>query len=107
MSGDALSEEQFGLSDESKARLAFEKANANLPPGGRRDSAIFSTFGSSPTHHYQIVNSLLDHPEAVKHDPTTVNRLRRVRDSKRAARADRAKGNTPDSRWGGPNTGSR
>jgi hypothetical protein len=105
MSGDALSEEQFGLSEESKARLAFEKANANLPNGGRRDSAIFSTFGSSPTHHHQIINSLLDNPEALKHDPATVNRLRRVRDARREARAARA--NTPDSRWGGPTTGSR
>lgn len=105
MSGDALNEEQFGLSDESKARLAFEKANANVPPGGRRDSAIFNAFGSSPTHHYQMINAVLDNPEALKHDPVTVNRLRRVRDANRERRAAQTMG--PDSRWGGPTTGSR
>ena len=40
----------------------------------------------SATRYYQLLNALLDDPRALAHDPVTVNRLRRIRDARRARR---------------------
>jgi hypothetical protein len=40
--------------------------------------------GLSPTGYYQRLNTLLDTPEALAHDPVTVARLRRWRATNRA-----------------------
>jgi hypothetical protein len=36
--------------------------------------------------YYQLLNALLDDPRALSHDPVTVNRLRRIRETRRAER---------------------
>jgi hypothetical protein len=46
---------------------------------GSKEQAIRDTFALSPTRYYQLLNALLDEPAALAHDPTTVNRLRRLR----------------------------
>lgn len=51
--------------------------------GGSKEEAIRHTFGVSTTRYYQLLNRLLDSPEALERDPLTVKRLRRLRDRPR------------------------
>lgn len=56
-------------------------------PGGR-DTAIRERFDMTPTRYHQLLNSLIDRPEALAADPVLVLRLRRLRSGsvlKRAA----------------------
>jgi hypothetical protein len=53
---------------------------------GAKERAVREELGLSGTRYYQVLNGLLDRAEALAHDPVLVNRLRRVRDAKRAAR---------------------
>ncbi|ARQ65670.1 DUF3263 domain-containing protein [Mycobacteroides abscessus] len=46
---------------------------------GSKDEAIRSKFGLSPVRYYQQLNQILDGDDALKDDPITVNRLRRIR----------------------------
>ncbi|WP_423487935.1 DUF3263 domain-containing protein [Mycobacteroides sp. PCS013] len=50
---------------------------------GSKDEAIRSKFGLTPTRYYQKLNQMLDGDDALKDDPITVNRLRRIRAAKR------------------------
>ncbi|MEV0845147.1 DUF3263 domain-containing protein [Streptomyces sp. NPDC049954] len=75
---------ETGLSARDRAVLALERAG--LPGPGAKERAVRERLGMSPTRYYQLLNALLDDPRALKHDPVTVNRLRRVRDARRAAR---------------------
>lgn len=54
---------------------------------GAREAAIREELRLSPTRYAQVVNGLLDRPEALAYAPTTVKRLRRLRDGRRAARS--------------------
>src|SRR5690625_3302759 len=56
---------------------------------GAKDDAINELFGLSATRYYQILNSLLDNPAALAHDPMLVKRLRRMRDQRQRARSAR------------------
>lgn len=47
---------------------------------GRKDDQIRQRFGMSATSYFQILNSLLDDPEAAWQEPVLINRLRRIRD---------------------------
>ena len=49
---------------------------------GSKEQAIRETFGLSATRYYQVLNSLLDNPAALAHDPVLVGRLRRLRASR-------------------------
>jgi len=53
------------------------------PKGDR----IRADFGLSEPHYYQIVNALIDRPEALAYAPAVVHRLRRLRDQRKAERA--------------------
>ncbi|MFE9248576.1 DUF3263 domain-containing protein [Streptomyces sp. NPDC007088] len=75
---------EAGLSARDRAVLALERAG--LPGPGAKERAVRERLGMSPTRYYQLLNALLDDPRALEHDPVTVNRLRRVRDARRAAR---------------------
>lgn len=50
--------------------------------GGAKDHQIRERFGLSATSYFQILNTLIDDPEAAWMEPVLVNRLRRVRDQK-------------------------
>lgn len=50
---------------------------------GSKDEAIRSKFGLSPVQYYQQLNQILGGTDALKADPITVNRLRRIRAVKR------------------------
>lgn len=72
------------LSDRDLAVLALERQGP--PPGGTKERVIRERLAMSPTRYYQLLNALLDDPLALRHDPVTVNRLRRVRAERRARR---------------------
>jgi hypothetical protein len=57
--------------------LAFERIWWHT--SGSKDDAIREKFGLSPTRYYQRLNQFLEGDDALKDDPITVNRLRRIR----------------------------
>ena len=68
------------LSEAQRAILAFEKRWWRQ--AGSKEQAIRDTFGLSATRYYQLLNTLLDNPLALAHDPLVVQRLRRLRASR-------------------------
>jgi len=54
---------------------------------GAKEQAIRELFGMSATRYYQILNTLIDRPEALAYDPMLVKRLRRMRSSRQRARS--------------------
>ncbi|WP_189131749.1 DUF3263 domain-containing protein [Wenjunlia tyrosinilytica] len=73
-----------GLSDRDRAVLDLARRTWSRP--GAKERAIREQLGMSPTRYYQVLNALLDTPDALEHDPVTVNRLRRMRDARRSRR---------------------
>jgi hypothetical protein len=57
--------------------LAFERGWWRQP--GAKEQAILDSLGISPTRYYQLLNELIDQPEAAASDPGLVTRLRRQR----------------------------
>ena len=53
----------------------------------RQEQAIRELFGMSATRYYQILNALIDCPDALAFDPMLVKRLRRLRTARQRARA--------------------
>ncbi|MGI5138983.1 MULTISPECIES: DUF3263 domain-containing protein [unclassified Streptomyces] len=72
------------LTPREKAILALEGRGFSGP--GAKERAIREQLGLAPIRYYQLLNALLDDPRALAHAPVTVNRLRRVRESRRAER---------------------
>ncbi|MEU5714882.1 DUF3263 domain-containing protein [Streptomyces sp. NPDC020403] len=72
------------LSDQERAVLAVERRS--WPGPGAKERAIREQLGISPVRYYQLLNALLDDRRALAEDPVTVNRLRRVRESRRNRR---------------------
>ncbi|MFI9730122.1 DUF3263 domain-containing protein [Streptomyces sp. NPDC052092] len=64
--------------------LALERRGAVSP--GAKERVIREKLGLVPVRYYQLLNALLDDPRALAHDPVTVNRLRRIREARRAER---------------------
>lgn len=72
------------LSPRELAILALERRGSTGP--GAKERAIREQLGLAPVRYYQLLNALLDDRRALEHDPVTVNRLRRVREARRAER---------------------
>ena len=72
------------LNAREKAILALEGRSFSGP--GAKERAIREQLGLAPVRYYQLLNALLDDPRALAHAPVTVNRLRRIRDARRAER---------------------
>lgn len=72
------------LTDTERVMLDFEKITWRYQ--GRREEEIRRRFGISGTRHAQMMNTLIDRPEALTYAPSTVKRLRRLRDQRRAMR---------------------
>lgn len=53
---------------------------------GAKEQAVHDRFGLSATRYYQVLNDLIDRPEALVHDPMLIKRLRRLRATRQAAR---------------------
>ncbi|MBA8794739.1 hypothetical protein FHX74_002358 [Friedmanniella endophytica] len=79
-----------GLSDRDAQLLAFERQWWKF--AGAKEQAIRDRFQMSATRYYQILNALIDKPEALAHDPLLVKRLRRLRASRQRARSARRLG---------------
>lgn len=78
------------LTDREREILAFERHWWKY--AGAKEQAVRELFGVSPTRYYQVLNALLDRPEALAHDPMLVKRLRRTRRSRQRARSARRLG---------------
>lgn len=79
-----------GLSRREHDILSFERQWWKY--AGAKEEAIKELFSMSATRYYQILNSLVDRPEALAADPMLVKRLRRLRASRQKARAARRLG---------------
>ncbi|WP_062516164.1 DUF3263 domain-containing protein [Demequina gelatinilytica] len=54
---------------------------------GAKEDAVRESLGLSATQYYQVLNTVIDSPAALAHDPVLVQRLRRMRDSRVRGRA--------------------
>jgi hypothetical protein len=84
--GGAASLWAVALTERDRAILSFERSWWQHP--GSKASAITERFGLSPTRYYQLVNALLDDPDALAADPLVVRRLRRARRDRRRVRLE-------------------
>lgn len=71
------------LTDRDRAILDFEKNWYRFE--GAKQAAIREQFDLSPTRYYQLLNALVDNPEALRAEPVVIRRLQRQRQSRRAA----------------------
>ena len=81
-----------GLTRREHDVLAFERQWWKY--AGAKEQAIRDLFDMSSTRYYQILNALIDTPEALAVDPMLVGRLTRLRDARRAARRARISPNS-------------
>ena len=65
------------LSELDMRILAFERSLWRS--AGAKDREITDALGVSPTRYYQLLNELIDRPEAAEFDPELIARLRRRR----------------------------
>jgi Protein of unknown function (DUF3263) len=82
-----------GLTRREHEMLAFEQQWWRRP--GAKETAIRDRFSMSPTRYYQVLNALVDRPEALAADPLLVRRLRRVRAARRRGRTPEILGKEP------------
>ena len=73
--------------------LAFERQWWRY--AGAKEAAIRERFGMSATRYYQVLNALVDRPEALAVDPLLVRRLRRMRAARQRQRPGRVLGSDP------------
>jgi hypothetical protein len=76
------------LPERETAILEFERTWWSHP--GAKEEAIRDVFGVSAARYYQLLNAVIDSPDAVRHDPMLIKRLQRARDARTRARATRA-----------------
>lgn len=88
MDSTAQHEEQTaakGLSERERELLSFERQWWKHP--GIKEDSIKAFFDLTPTRYYQMLNALLDDPNALAFDPMLVKRLRRLRSTRRQERS--------------------
>jgi hypothetical protein len=78
------------LSERERQILEFERQWWKY--AGAKEQAIRDLFDMSGTRYYQIINNLIDRPEAMRFDPMLVKRLRRMRAARQRARSARRLG---------------
>src|SRR6266568_828464 len=87
-------EDQMAALSERETRvLAFERNWWREP--GAKEQEIRDVLGMTATSYYQLLNELIDRPEALVFDPALVTRLRRQR-----AKRSRMRSAGPDRREG-------
>jgi hypothetical protein len=80
------------LSERDQEILAFERQWWKY--AGAKEQAIRELFDMSATRYYQVLNALIDRPDALAFDPMLVKRLRRLRAARQRARSARRLGAT-------------
>jgi hypothetical protein len=78
------------LGERELAVLAFERQWWKY--AGAKEAAIKELFDMSATRYYQVLNALIDKPEALVADPMLVKRLRRLRSTRQRNRSARRLG---------------
>ena len=90
----ALTAHQAGdapsLSDRDREILEFERQWWKY--AGAKEQAVRDKFDMSSTRYYQVLNALIDKPEALEADPLLVRRLRRLRSARQRQRSARRLG---------------
>ena len=81
------------LDDHERAILDFERQWWKY--AGAKEQAVRELFDMSATRYYQLLNILIDRPEALECDPMLVKRLRRMRSQRQRSRAARRLGIRP------------
>jgi hypothetical protein len=79
-----------GLSQRDREILEFERHWWKY--AGAKEQAVRDKFDMSSTRYYQVLNALIDRPEALEADPLLVRRLRRLRASRQRQRSARRLG---------------
>ena len=79
-----------GLTERDLRILGFERQWWKY--AGAKEQAVRELFDMSATRYYQVLNALIDRPEALASDPMLVKRLRRLRASRQRARSARRLG---------------
>ncbi|MEU2826229.1 DUF3263 domain-containing protein [Streptomyces bacillaris] len=72
------------LSARARAVLALERRSWAGP--GAKERAIREELGMSPVRYFQLLNALIEDERALREDPVTVNRLRRLKEERRGRR---------------------
>ncbi|MFN2517846.1 MAG: DUF3263 domain-containing protein [Jatrophihabitantaceae bacterium] len=78
------------LSRRDREILAFERQWWRY--AGAKEQAVRDLFDMSATRYYQVLNALIDRPEALIADPMLVKRLRRLRTTRQRQRSARRLG---------------
>lgn len=84
---------QEQLDHRAREILDFEREWWRVP--GPKERAVRERFGLSAARYYQLLNRLIDTPEALRYDPMLVRRLRRLRAARRRRRFARQLGLQP------------
>jgi hypothetical protein len=79
-----------GLSELDMRILAFERRGWRSP--GAKEQSISDVLGMPATRYYQLLNELIDRPEALQFDPVLVKRLRAQRARRQRMRSPHAPG---------------
>ena len=79
-----------GLSERDMRILAFERRGWRSP--GVKEQAIAEVLDMPATRYYQLLNELIDRPEALAFDPVLVKRLRAQRARRQRIRSPGSKG---------------
>lgn len=85
-----MEEHTGGLSERDVAILDFERSW--WKHAGVKEQAIRERFDMSATRYYQLLNELLENPDALAHDPILVKRLKRLRTYRQRQRVARLLG---------------
>ncbi len=104
----AIDEVTPNIGDVSEALRAMSADNSGVLPerdqrilefvrqwwkfAGAKEQAIREQFDMSATRYYQVLNALIDQPEALAFDPMLVKRLQRMRAARQRARSARRLG---------------
>lgn len=83
-------QETGSLSERDRGILDFERQWWKF--AGAKENAVREKFDMSSTRYYQVLNALIDRPEALEHDPLLVRRLRRLRAARQRQRSARRLG---------------
>jgi len=76
------------LSERDMRVLAFERGTWRTT--GAKEQAIVEVLGITATRYYQLLNELIDSPDALKFDPVLVKRLRAQRARRQRIRSPKA-----------------
>jgi hypothetical protein len=82
------------LSEQERRVLAFERSWWRTP--GAKEQEILDALGMTATRYYQLLNELIDRPEALVFDPALVTRLRRQRAKRHRLRSARTSADRSD-----------